>query len=451
MRAGSDRINHISKTVKISIFGLGYVGAVTAACLATDGHEVVGVDVDPFKVEIINNGRSPIVEEGLGELISDAVQKKLLRATTDVEDAVNSSDVSMICVGTPSNENGSLKLDFVERVSRQIGESLSRKTTNHVVVVRSTMLPGTVDELVTPTLQMHSGKTVGKELHVCVNPEFLREGSSLKDFYSPPFIIVGVEAPEAAEILRTLYSKVTAPLFVTSIRTAEMVKYACNSFHALKVSFANEIGNLCKEMKIDGHKVMELFCEDKTLNLSSNYLRPGFAFRGSSLPKDLRALQYRAKELDLAVPVLEATLTSNILQIERAIQMVVKTGKKNIGVLGFSFKACTDDLRESPVVAIIERLIGKGFDVKLFDRDVSIAKLVGANKRYIEREIPHISKLMLDNIEQVLDHSEVLIIGNRDPEFESLFPSLKSDTIVIDLVRATGDRPSDAQYQGICW
>ena len=451
MRAGSDRINHISKTVKISIFGLGYVGAVTAACLATDGHEVVGVDVDPFKVEIINNGRSPIVEEGLGELISDAVQKKLLRATTDVEDAVNSSDVSMICVGTPSNENGPLKLDFVERVSRQIGESLSRKTTNHVVVVRSTMLPGTVDELVTPTLQMHSGKTVGQELHVCVNPEFLREGSSLKDFYSPPFIIVGVEAPEAAEILRTLYSKVTAPLFVTSIRTAEMVKYACNSFHALKVSFANEIGNLCKEMKIDGHKVMELFCEDKKLNLSSNYLRPGFAFGGSCLPKDLRALQYRAKELDLAVPVLEATLTSNILQIERAIQMVVKTGKKNIGVLGFSFKAGTDDLRESPVVAIIERLIGKGFDVKLFDRDVSIAKLVGANKRYIEREIPHISKLMLDNIEQVLDHSEVLIIGNRDPEFESLFPSLKSDTIVIDLVRATGDRPSDAQYQGICW
>jgi GDP-mannose 6-dehydrogenase len=451
VRAGSVRINHISKTVKISIFGLGYVGAVTAACLATDGHEVVGVDVDPSKVEIINDGRSPIVEEGLGELISEAVRKKLLRATTDVGDAVNSSDVSMICVGTPSNENGSLKLDFVERVSRQIGESLSRKTTNHVVVVRSTMLPGTVDELVTPTLQMHSGKTVGKDLHVCVNPEFLREGSSIKDFYSPPFIIVGVEAPEVAETLRTLYSKVGAPLLVTSIRTAEMVKYACNSFHALKVSFANEIGNLCKEMKIDGHKVMELFCEDKKLNLSSNYLRPGFAFGGSCLPKDLRALQYRAKELDLAVPVLEATLTSNIIQIERAIQMVVKTGKKKIGVLGFSFKAGTDDLRESPVVAIIERLIGKGFDVRLFDRDVSIAKLVGANKKYIEREIPHISKLMSDNIAQVLDNSEVLIIGNRDPEFESLFTTLKSDTIVIDLVRATRDRPSDAQYQGICW
>ena len=437
--------------MKISIFGLGYVGAVTAACLANEGHEVVGVDVDSFKVEIINQGRSPIVEEGISELINEVVGKKLLRATTDVEDAVNNSDVSMICVGTPSNENGSLKLAFVERVSQQIGESLSRKAASHVVVVRSTMLPGTADGLVKSTLETYSGKKAGRDFHVGVNPEFLREGTSIKDFYSPPFTVIGTDTPEAGEILRGLYSNLSAPIFVTSIRTAEMVKYACNCFHALKVSFANEIGNLCKEMEIDSHEVMDVFCQDKKLNLSSYYLKPGFAFGGSCLPKDLRALQYRAKELDLAVPVLDAALASNLLQIERAIQMVAKTGKKKIGVLGFSFKAGTDDLRESPVVSVIERLIGKGFDVKLFDREVSLAKLIGANKEFIEREIPHISKLMSDDMQQVIEHSEVLIIGNRSPLFESLLTKLQPDAIVIDLVRVNGDRKSDAQYIGICW
>ena len=437
--------------MKISIFGLGYVGSVTAACLAKEGHEVVGVDVNPQKVETIGRGSSPIVEKGLGELINEAVRNKRLRATTDAAEAVLNTDISLVCVGTPSKENGSLDLSFVRRVSQQIGESIADKSTKHVVVIRSTMLPGTIDEIVRPTLETSSGKACGENFHICVNPEFLREGSSVDDFYSPPFTVIGADEPEPAEMVAEIYSTISSRVHITSIRTAEMVKYACNCFHAVKVSFANEIGNFCKEMKIDSHEVMDVFCQDKKLNLSSYYLKPGFAFGGSCLPKDLRAVQYRAKELDLPVPVLEAALISNLLQIERAVRMVVKTGKKKIGVFGFSFKAGTDDLRESPIVSVIEKLIGKGFEVKLFDQNVSYAKLVGANKDYIEREIPHISRLISDDINEVLGHSEVLIIGNDAPEFKSLFAKVSNDKIIIDLVRASAGRKSDEFYQGISW
>ena len=437
--------------MKISVFGLGYVGAVSSACFAREGHEVIGVDVSQTKVDIINAGNSPIVEEGIGELIGAMVAEKRLRATTDVGDAIENSDVSLVCVGTPSNDNGSLKLEYVKRVSQQIGEAISAKTRRHVVVMRSTMLPGTIDDLVKPTLEVYSDKKAGKDFDVCINPEFLREGTSIKDFYAPPFTLVGADSEEAGEILKRLYAKIDAPFFVTSVKAAEMVKYSCNCFHGLKVSFANEIGNICKELGIDSHEVMEVFCQDTKLNLSPYYLKSGFAFGGSCLPKDLRALQYKAKELDVKVPVLEAALASNLLQIERAVQMIVKTGKRRIGVLGFAFKAGTDDLRESPVVSVIERLIGKGYNLKLYDKEVSVAKLVGANKEYIEREIPHISNLMADNIEEVLEHSEVILIGNPAREFKEIEPQLTKEQTVVDLVRIFGKRTSDANYQGICW
>ncbi len=437
--------------MKISVFGLGYVGAVSAACFAREGNEVVGVDVSQTKVDIINSGNSPIIEEGIGELISQMVAEKQLRATTDVDDAIENTDVSLVCVGTPSNDNGSLKLDYVKRVSQQIGEAISRKARRHTVVMRSTMLPGTIESLVKPTLEVYSDKKAGTDFDVCVNPEFLREGTSIKDFYAPPFTLIGADSEEAGEIVKRLYAKIDAPLYITSVKAAEMVKYSCNCFHGLKVSFANEIGNICKELGIDSHEVMEVFCKDTKLNLSPYYLKSGFAFGGSCLPKDLRALQYKAKELDVKVPVLEAALASNLLQIERAVQMIVKTGKKKVGVLGFAFKAGTDDLRESPVVSVIERLIGKGYDIKLYDRKVSVAKLVGANKEYIEREIPHISNLMADDIDEVLRHSEVILIGNPAKEFGEIEPKLTKEQTIIDLVRIFGNRTSDANYQGICW
>ena len=437
--------------MKISVFGLGYVGAVSAACFAKEGHEVIGVDVSQTKVAIINSGNSPIIEEGINELIKQTVAQKRLRATTDVSDAIENSDVSLVCVGTPSNDNGSLKLDYIKRVSQQIGEAISKKTRRHVIVMRSTMLPGTIEELVKPTVEVYSDKKAGKDFDICINPEFLREGTAIKDFYAPPFTLIGADSEEAGEILKRLYAKIDAPLYLTSVKAAEMVKYSCNCFHGLKVSFANEIGNICKELGIDSHEVMEVFCQDSKLNLSPYYLKPGFAFGGSCLPKDLRALQYKAKELDVKVPVLEAALESNLLQIERAIQMIIKTGKKRVGFLGFAFKAGTDDLRESPVVAVIERLIGKGYNIKLYDKEVSVAKLVGANKEYIEREIPHISNLMAENIDEILEHSEVILVGNPAKEFKEIEPKVTKEQIVVDLVRIFGKRTSDLNYQGICW
>ena len=437
--------------LKISIFGLGYVGSVSAACFAASGHSVVGVDVNPTKVEIINSGKSPIVEAGLEPLIAEGVEAGSLKATTDVHRAVIDSDVSLVCVGTPSNPNGSLDLRHVQRVAEQIGAGIKAKDTHHIVAVRSTMLPGTVANTIAPALEQESGKKAGLGFSVCINPEFLREGSSLKDFYSPPFTLIGADDELTANTIKQLYENVNAPLFVTSVRSAEMIKYACNSFHALKVSFANELGNICKTLGIDSHEVMNVFCEDRKLNLSPYYLKPGFAFGGSCLPKDLRAIKYKAKELDVETPVLTAILASNALQIERAIDMVVRTGKKRIGVLGFSFKAGTDDLRESPMVTMIESLLGKGYKLSIYDRDVSLAKLFGANKEYIEREIPHISDLMRPSIAEVLQASDVIVIGNKAEEFLEIEKTLKPDQIVIDLVRLFEHGTTTGTYNGICW
>jgi GDP-mannose 6-dehydrogenase len=437
--------------VKLSVFGLGYVGCVSAACLAETGNQVIGVDVNPTKVEIINDGRSPIVEDGVNELIATVVKAGQLVATTDSERAIRDSELSLVCVGTPSNQNGSLHLHHVEQVCREIGAALKTKSQRHVVVIRSTMLPGTVQITVIPALEESSGKKAGTDFGICINPEFLREGSSLKDYHAPPFTLIGADDEDTVAAVRGLYANINAPVFVTSLKTAEMVKYVCNCFHALKVSFANEIGNICKALEIDSHEVMNVFCQDTKLNLSPYYLKPGFAFGGSCLPKDLRAINYKAKELDVEVPVLSAILPSNRMQIERAVEMVLHSGKKRVGVLGFSFKAGTDDLRESPMVTLIETLIGKGFELTIYDRDVLLARLVGANKEYIEREIPHISKLMRDTIEGVLNDSDVVIIGNQAAEFRNVAERLRKDQQLIDLVRLFDSRTSSENYQGICW
>ena len=437
--------------MKLSVFGIGYVGCVSAACFARDGHSVIGVDVNPTKVAIINEGRSPIVEPGIAEIISDAVVAGGLTASTDSTEAIRLSEMSLICVGTPGNSNGSLDLRYVTRVCEEIGTALKDKAEGHIVVIRSTMLPGTIEKTLIPILETHSKKKAGRDFGICINPEFLREGTSLKDFYAPPFTLIGAQDEKTAAAVRQLYQDVQAPIYVTRLQTAEMIKYVCNSFHALKVSFANEIGNICKELEIDSHEVMEIFCQDTKLNLSPYYLKPGFAFGGSCLPKDLRAINYKAKELDVDVPVLSAILPSNRLQIERALDIVTRTGKKRIGVLGFSFKAGTDDLRESPMVNLIETLIGKGYQLSIYDRDVSLAKLFGANKEYIEREIPHISQLMCKDIDSVLENSEVIVLGNKGDEFRQLESRLKDDQIVIDLVRCFEGRSSDDRYHGVCW
>jgi GDP-mannose 6-dehydrogenase len=438
--------------MQVSVFGLGYVGSVSAASFAADGHEVVGVDVNRDKVEAVNAGRSPIVEPGLEEQLAQGVAARRLRATTDTADAVASTEVSLLCVGTPSRKNGSLDLTFLERVASQIGAELAKKANYHVVVVRSTVLPGTTHDVVIPALERASGKKYGEGFGVSVNPEVLREGTALKDFRKPPLTLVGHNHAADASGTIALYQAIDAPLVSTSIRVAEMIKYTSNTWHALKVCFANEIGNMCKKLGVDSHEVMDVFCRDEKLNLSPYYLKPGFAFGGSCLPKDVRALQYRAKEIDVDLPVIASILPSNRLQIEQALNQVLDTGRKRIGLLGFSFKAGTDDLRESPMVILAESLLGKGCALKIYDRNVSIARLVGSNKEYIDNQIPHLSSLLCDTIEEVIADSEVLVIGNKAPEFAAALESTRSDQIVIDLVRLPiSGQLLPAEYRGICW
>jgi GDP-mannose 6-dehydrogenase len=438
--------------MNVSVFGLGYVGSVSAASFAADGHTVVGVDVNPGKVDSVNDGCSPIVERGLGDLIRETAAAGSLRATTSTAEAIAATDLSLVCVGTPSRRNGSLDLTYLERVCEEIGRALADKPEYHVVVVRSTVLPGTTHGVVIPALERTSGKTYGVGFGVTVNPEFLREGTALADFRTPPMTLVGHNYRSDAQPTESLYAKVDAPLVTTSIRTAEMIKYASNTWHALKVCFANEIGNLCKRLDIDSHDVMDIFCRDQKLNLSSYYMKPGFAFGGSCLPKDVRAMQYRAKEVDLEMPVIESILDSNRRQIEHAIELVRDTGQKRIGLLGFSFKAGTDDLRESPLVILAESLLGKGYELRIYDRSVSLARLVGANREYINRQIPHLSSLLCDSIDDVLDQSEVIVVGNGSPEFGAALQRSRPDQTVIDLVRLGIDRAAiPARYQGICW
>jgi len=438
--------------MNISIFGLGYVGCVTAACLAQDGHTVIGVDIYPQKVATLNSGKSPLVEPGLAELISKAVKNNFFSATVDAEMAVHNSDISLICVGTPSNENGSLDMRYVEKVCVEIGEALKSKQQYHVVVIRSTVLPGTVEEKMIPILEQASGLKAGSDFGVCMNPEFLREGSAIKDYYKPSFVVIGEFDNKSGESLEKIYAKVEAPLFRTDIKNAEIVKYACNAFHALKIVFANEIGSICKLHGVDGQEVMNIFVQDEQLNISPAYLRPGFAFGGSCLPKDVRALTYRAKEVDAECAVLNAIIPSNNSQVAYGIRMVERTGHKKVGILGLSFKANTDDLRESPAITLSETLIGRGYQVRIFDDQIQLSQLIGSNKAYLEKELPHITSLMCETIEELIEESDVVVITHGGEKFTKAVEMMQADQILIDLVGKLKNNPNvKANYEGIAW
>jgi GDP-mannose 6-dehydrogenase len=438
--------------MNITIFGMGYVGCVSAACLATQGHTVTGVDVNPFKVDLINGGKSPILEKHLDTMIGEATQAGRLRATTAAQAAVQSSDLSLICVGTPSRDNGSQDLQHLCDVSREMGRALRTHAPYHTVVIRSTLLPGTVESVVLPLIEEESDKQVGQDFGLCVNPEFMREGSAVDDYYNPPLTLIGEWDARSGRDLRTLYEKLDAPLIETTIPVAEMLKYVSNSFHALKVGFANEIGVLCKELGVDSHEVMDLFIQDTRLNISPQYLRPGFAFGGSCLPKDLRAITQKAKSLGVDVPILDAIMPSNELHIERAFQMVRRTGGKRVALLGLSFKGGTDDLRESPMVHLAEKLLGKGYKLDIYDPNVALSRIIGANKQYIEQVLPHLAELLVTDLDATVEQADVLLVGNRSPEFQHLLNRLRPDQHLIDLVRLEPERVQTAgSYAGICW
>jgi GDP-mannose 6-dehydrogenase len=436
--------------LKISIFGLGYVGAVSAGCLANDGHEVIGVDPVQTKVDLINKGQSPIIEADISEIMAKTVKSGKLRATTDPVEGIRETELSFVCVGTPSQSNGNLDLRYIRRICEQIGEAIKNKSARHTVVIRSTILPGTMHGIVIPILEEFSGKKAGADFGVCHNPEFLREGTAVKDFNAPPKTVIGELDKNSGDLLVELYKRLDAPLIRTSLETAEMVKYVDNCWHALKIGFANEIGNISKTVGVDAHEVMNIFCQDKKLNISPAYLLPGFAFGGSCLPKDLRALSYKAKSNDLQLPILTSILPSNEMQVSRGMQLIMDKGHRKVGILGFSFKAGTDDLRESPVIEVIERLLGKGYDLRIYDKNVHIASLVGANRDFILNRIPHISRLMVEDMDQVLHHAETIVIGNKDPDFQGVLKKLRDGQSVVDFVRIT-NRRSENGYDGICW
>ena len=438
--------------LKISVFGLGYVGSVTAACFAHVEHQVIGVDVSGQKVDALGAGRSPIIEARVSELLADAHKHGRLKATIDAAVAVRESDISFICVGTPSLRSGKLDLSYVERVAREIGAALKQKKSQHVIVVRSTVLPGTTETVVIPAVEQASGLRAGPDFSVCYNPEFMREGSAVADFLQPPYTILGAQNPKHLALLHELYKTVSGPVFETSIPVAEMVKYVSNAFHAVKVSFANEVGTLCQHLGLDTNAVTRIYTSDTKLNISPAYLSPGFAFGGSCLPKDLRALSYRAKELDLDLPLLDSVMRSNAVHVDRTVDAVLRTGKKNIAFLGLSFKAGTDDLRESPQVQVIKRLLGEGCQVKIWDRDVLLGQLAGSNRQYIEEVIPHIGSLLSSEFEDVVRSGAVVILATKIDK-ERLAFCVKADQIVIDLVNLDpATRPTVAgSYQGICW
>jgi GDP-mannose 6-dehydrogenase len=438
--------------MNISVFGLGYVGSVTAACLADRGFQVVGVDTNPVKVDWINSGRSPVLETQLSELIEKAVHNGKLCATTCAVDAIAQTDISLVCVGTPSKTNGDLNLQYVCRVAEQIGNVLARKEQYHTVVLRSTVLPGTTQDVVRPILEKRSGKRTSADFGLCFNPEFLREGSAVADFYNPPFTVLGVESTTDIDRVRSLYSWLDAECIVVDLRLAEAIKYVNNCYHALKVAFANEVGRLCRALGVDSHKLMEIFCKDTKQNLSSAYLKPGYAFGGSCLPKDLRAILHQAKSLDVPLEVFRAILDSNRTQMEIGVQMVEWVGNKKVGLLGLSFKASTDDLRESPLVALAETLYGRGYAVRIFDEHVCLSRLIGTNRAYIEQQLPHIEALLQDSAEKVIDQSETIIIGNANPAFRDLLSRISPEQTVIDLVRITRNLEGVlSNYQGIGW
>ena len=438
------------RCVEISIFGLGYVGTVCGACLAKTGHNIVGIDVSDHKVELINEGRAPIVEAGLSELMAEVVAAKKLRASKDSRAAVLESEVSIVCVGTPSRSDGSLDTRYLEQVCQEIGAALKSKAEYHLVVIRSTILPGAVMDVLLPILESSSGKKVGDDFGLAMNPEFLRESTAIADFYEPEMTVIGEYDKRSGDMLEKLYENIDAPIVRQTIEVAEMIKYTCNVWHATKVGFANEIGSIAKQVGVDGRTVMGIVCEDKKLNISSYYMKPGFAFGGSCLPKDVRALTHLGRHLDVELPLLDSLMESNKSHINNGFKVIANIGKKKIGFLGISFKAGTDDLRESPLVELVEKLYGKGYDIKIYDENVDYARLHGANRDYIEYVIPHVSSLLDSDIEAVIDHAEIIVIGNASEEFKAIVEREYTDKVIVDLVGFMKG-PSTERQNGICW
>jgi GDP-mannose 6-dehydrogenase len=438
--------------MNISIFGLGYVGAVSLACLARDGHSVIGVDIDPAKLELIRAGRTPVVEEGMVELMAQVAASGRVSVTTDVAQAVKDSDLSLICVGTPSAPNGSQDQSAVLKLSYELGRAMRAKAARHVFVFRSTLMPGTVEDVLRPILERESGKRDGRDFDVCFQPEFLREGTSIRDYDRPPFTVVGANTDAPLDRLRELFGHLPCEFLGTSIRAAETVKYCCNNFHALKITFANETARLCEALGVDAFQVMDLVCKDRQLNISPAYLKPGFAFGGSCLPKDLRATLYLAKTRDVELPMLTHVLPSNRVHIEHAIAKVLATGRRRVGMIGLSFKTGTDDLRESPLVAIAEQFIGKGLSLLVYDPEVHLSRLLGANRRFIEQHVPHIGSLMRADIESVIGESDILVVGLSDATiFDALARHVRKDQIVLDLVNIPGRERLRGRVMGLCW
>ncbi|MFI0423397.1 nucleotide sugar dehydrogenase [Spongiactinospora sp. 9N601] len=442
--------------MRISVFGLGYVGSVSAACLAARGHQVIGIDANPEKVALIASGRAPVVEERIGELTAEVVRSRALRATTDVTEAIAASDVSLICVGTPSAPNGSLSTLYLERVAEQIGRTLAARAPGeprHTVVFRSTMLPGTCEELLVPILSKASQLTPGIDFGVAVNPEFLREGTSVRDFYEPPKTVIGELDEESGDTVAALYEGLPGEVFRVPVSVAEMTKYVDNTFHAVKIGFANEIGAVCRALGLDSHQVMDVFLADRKLNISPAYLRPGFAFGGSCLPKDLRGLVYAARRADVAVPMLSNVLPSNEEHLRRAFELIASYGRRRIGLFGLSFKPGTDDLRESPLVELAERLLGKGYDLRIYDANVSLSRLMGANRAYIEARLPHLGELLTSSATDVMDHAEICVAGCADADVLTALDKAAPDQVIIDLVRLpdAAARRARPGYVGLGW
>jgi len=438
--------------MNISIFGLGYVGAVSLACLARDGHRVVGVDVDQAKLDLIAAGKTPVVEEGMIELMAEVAASGRVEVTRDTREAVAKTDLSLVCVGTPSAANGSQDQSAMLRLARDLGAALRDKPAPHVIVFRSTLVPGTVEDVLRPIVEEASGKKDGAGFHICFQPEFLREGSSIRDYDKPPFTIVGASAPAPVETLKRLFGHLPCAFHATSIRAAEMLKYACNNFHALKITFANETARLCEALGVDPFEVMDLVCRDTQLNISKAYLKPGFAFGGSCLPKDLRATTYLAKMRDVEVPMLGSILQSNRQHIDHAIAKVMASGKRRVGMIGLAFKSGTDDLRESPLVLLAEHLIGKGLGLLVYDPEVQLSNLLGANRRFIETHVPHIGALMRRELDEVIEASDLLVVGLADARtVEVLGQRVRDDQVVLDLANLGDRRPPRGTYLGLCW
>lgn len=436
--------------MKISIFGLGYVGCVSLGCLAKNGHTVIGVDTSEIKIGQINNGLPTIIEKDIDIMIQEQHEAGRISATSDYVSAIRQTELSIIAVGTPSSHTGHLDLSFIYKVAENFGEALKNKEDFHVIAIRSTVTPGTAEK-VAKIIEEHSGRKSNIDFAVLVNPEFLREGTAVYDYYHPPLTLIGSHHKKAADKLASIYSSLPAELVITDVNVAEMMKYVNNTFHALKISFANEVGNICTAMNIDSHKVMEIFCMDKVLNISPYYFKPGFAYGGSCLPKDLKGLQTLAHDHYVKAPVIEHIDNTNELQISRAVDKIRNCGKRKIAFLGLSFKAGTDDLRNSPAVAVVEILLGKGYEIQIYDKNVQLSKLTGTNKEYIDRHIPHLSKLMVTDMRELIDYAEVIVVNTRETEYIDALMQAEIDATIIDMVRLPQPLRVHPKYSGINW